>query len=76
MGSKIGVKEMPSNLTVEERLGYYAAEAMNGLVAGMPGRLTKDANEIAERAFEIAAAMMDEDERQRKIISQPMDRGN
>ena len=55
------------SLSSKERrdlLNDYAAEAMNGLVAGMPDRLTTDAEALARRAFAIAWAMVEESKRQ------------
>ena len=54
---------MPSNLTRKELRDYYAAEAMNGLVAGMPERFVKNAKDFAQRAFDIADAMLEESDR-------------
>ena len=54
---------MPSNLTRKELRGYYAAEAMNGLVAGMPERFVKHTKDFARRAFNIADAVLEESDR-------------
>jgi hypothetical protein len=65
---------MPSNLTRKELRDYYAAEAMNGLVAGMPERFVKNAKDFAQRAFDIADAMLEESDRrgvQQKKASDP-----
>ena len=58
---------MPSNLTRKELRDYYAAEAMNGLVAGMPERFVKNAKDFAQRAFDIADAMLEESDRSRTV---------
>ena len=50
----------------KELRDYYAAEAMNGLVAGSQHRLTANVNNVerlAIRAFEIADAMLEESDR-------------
>ena len=65
---------MQSNLSRKELHDYFAAEAMNGLVAGIPDRLTKNTQALAERAFNIADAMLEESDRrgdQRIEITDP-----
>ena len=54
---------MPANLNRKELRDYYAGEAINGLVAGTQDRLTKNATELARRAFDIADAMVAESDR-------------
>ena len=54
---------MQSNLSRKELHDYFAAEAMNGLVAGISNRLTKNTQTLAERAFNIADAMLAESDR-------------
>ena len=65
---------MQGNLTRKELHDYFAAEAMNGLVAGITDRLTRNTQTLAERAFNIADAMLAESDRrevQAKEITDP-----
>ena len=65
---------MQGNLTRKGLHDYFAAEAMNGLVAGITDRLTRNTQTLAERAFNIADAMLAESDRrevQAKEITDP-----
>jgi hypothetical protein len=54
---------MQGNLTRKELRDHFAAEAMNGLVVGVTDRLTRDAQKLAQRTFNIADAMLQESDR-------------
>ena len=67
---------MPKDLSRKELRDYFAAEAMNGLVAGTQVRLTEDTNTLTQRAFDIADAMLVESDHRKVPLLEISDPGH